>query len=407
MPALAILARRGLPGRGRSVVVAGIAVLTAWLALSTLWSTVHTDTATAAVALLVTTCVGFYLSVSFSVLELVTLMVIGMQPGLLLSGWSIARHWAGSSDPSGNWVGIFFNRNSLGPPAVVAAAGVLVLVAVLVRRRPFLWWGGVVLLLAVCVFDLRLERHGDSATSWMVLAVFAGSWTLWQIAGLVVRRRDERRPIRSTWKLGVGYLCCVAVITVTALVERNRVSAWFGRPPGFDGRGLHWSANWLGIKDRPVFGWGWLAAWHTPQFRVRLNSEIANDIWSHSAYFDLVLGGGVIAGVIFAAIVIAAFTGLADMAVRVPVLGAFPIAMATAILVADTQESFVIGNHFLWALLVASLCAPYASQRRRSVDNIIGPGSAGGRRASTRRYADGEDDPALASCTTASSKDQQ
>ena len=365
MPALALLARRGLPGRGRAVVVAGIVVLVGWLSLSTVWSTVHIDTATAVVALVATTCFGLYLAVSYSSLELVTLIVIGMQAGLLVSGWSVARHWQGSRDPIGNWVGIFFNRNSLGPPAVIASAGVVVLVAVLVRRRPPLWWCGVAVLLAVGAFDLRLQLHGDSATSWMVLAVFVGSWTLWQIAGIIARRvRDDGR-IRSARTLGIGYFCVVSVVTVTALVERNRVSAWLGRPPEFDGRGLHWSANWAGVQDRPFFGWGWLAAWHTPEFRVRLSPEIANDIWSHSAYFDLLLGGGVVAAGIFVAIVVAAFAGLADMALRVPLIGALPVALATAILVANTQESFIIGNHFLWALLVAALCAqPWAANGR-------------------------------------------
>ena len=80
MPALALLARRGLPGRGRSVVVGGIVVLAGWLSLSTVWSTLPTDTATAIVAFVATTCFGLYLASSFSSLELVTLVVIGMQP---------------------------------------------------------------------------------------------------------------------------------------------------------------------------------------------------------------------------------------------------------------------------------------------------------------------------------------
>ena len=158
----------------------------------------------------------------------------------------------------------------------------------------------------------------------MVLAVFAGSWTLWQIAGAIARRAGPNHQIRSAHGFGIIYICAVALVTVTALVERNRVSDWFGRPPGFDGRGLHWAANWAGVKDRPYFGWGWLAAWHTPEFQVRISPEIATDIWSHSAYFDLVLGGGVVAAVIFVAIVVAAFAGLADMALRVPLIGALP-----------------------------------------------------------------------------------
>jgi hypothetical protein len=76
--------------------------------------------------------------------------------------------------------------------------------------------------------------------------------------------------------------------------------------------------------------------------------------WSHNGYHDLLLGGGVLAAVLFALYLWFA-SGEFD---RVGVAVALPrMALAVFVLAAATQESFFVGSHFLWALLVASLAA--------------------------------------------------
>jgi len=80
--------------------------------------------------------------------------------------------------------------------------------------------------------------------------------------------------------------------------------------------------------------------------------------WSHSGYMDLLLGGGFIAAILF--------VGYIWLASETPktesLLLTLPrVALGGFVLIAASQESFFIGSHFLWALLVASMASP-ASQ---------------------------------------------
>jgi hypothetical protein len=105
-----------------------------------------------------------------------------------------------------------------------------------------------------------------------------------------------------------------------------------------------------------------LAAWATPEFRVHLPASLAQETWSHSAYLDLLLGAGVLAVIPFAMAVGAGFWRAGLVALDRPSLGsAWPIALGTLVLVAATQESFIVGSHFLWLLCVGALAAASGS----------------------------------------------
>jgi len=74
--------------------------------------------------------------------------------------------------------------------------------------------------------------------------------------------------------------------------------------------------------------------------------------WSHSGYMDLLLGGGFVAAILF--------VGYIWLASETPktesLLLTLPrLALGGFVLIAATQESFFIGSHFLWALLVSCL----------------------------------------------------
>jgi O-antigen ligase len=77
--------------------------------------------------------------------------------------------------------------------------------------------------------------------------------------------------------------------------------------------------------------------------------------WSHNGYHDLLLGGGVLAGLLFAGLSLVAIRSC-DMAQNWRE-SAPRLLMVCFVLAAATQESFFIGSHFLWALLIASLFA--------------------------------------------------
>jgi O-antigen ligase len=145
---------------------------------------------------------------------------------------------------------------------------------------------------------------------------------------------------------------------VLALLAR-----WFGRftrPFGIGGRENLWMASVDGFLERPLFGWGWMAAWESLTFFPRelwLWRERTGP-WSHSSYYDIALGGGVVAVVLFASFVAASLGGHRRLAAGRR-LGSIYAGLAVLVLAASTQESFVIGNHVLLALLVGALTGPW------------------------------------------------
>jgi O-antigen ligase len=74
--------------------------------------------------------------------------------------------------------------------------------------------------------------------------------------------------------------------------------------------------------------------------------------WSHNAYLDVLLGGGVFAVFIFAAAVLWGVYRLVPTNNGNPI-ESWSIAFIFFYLAMCTQESFIIGNHFLWMLFVA------------------------------------------------------
>jgi hypothetical protein len=115
-----------------------------------------------------------------------------------------------------------------------------------------------------------------------------------------------------------------------------------------------WSQNWSGFLEKPIQGWGWMAARYTDEFfRQGIWWGGFRTEWSHSGYHDVLLGGGVIAGVLLLTMI---YFGLAS-SVRVNESWSEGIQVVTVgfVLIVATQESFFIGSHFIWALLIAAL----------------------------------------------------
>ncbi len=109
-----------------------------------------------------------------------------------------------------------------------------------------------------------------------------------------------------------------------------------------------------------------MAAWRTPEF-LRLGFPPPDWVnsWSHNGYHDIVLGGGVVAGAIFGAYLLLGWSGIGRRPLR---SGALDMLTATFVLVAASQESFFVGSHFLWALLVATLSRSSLSHTQATVE---------------------------------------
>jgi O-antigen ligase len=153
----------------------------------------------------------------------------------------------------------------------------------------------------------------------------------------------------------VSFIALAAMCSWFAIQFQSKVLQAFGETVTFNGRSEIWKYSWNGFLERPLLGWGWLSAWRSWAFmRMDLWWTVEGVSWSHNAYLDLLLGGGVLAVLLFAAAVLWGIYRLIPSN-RGNATQSWPIAFIFFYLAMCTQESFIIGNHFLWMLFVAVL----------------------------------------------------
>ena len=296
-----------------------------------------------------------YLARSFSLLEQLILVVVAMQPGLVWSRYAIANGWSNSIDQNGNWVGIYFNRNSLAPVAMVSCLAASALLWIVVLRRGKNWPIPLIAVLVdVVLFGAVMLFHSRSNTSVGGAVVFAAVWAFWTVVRSLVRRK--RLTSQSLQRFVYPLFIVSATVLAWATVKLQSVLLGvFGETVNFNGRSAIWQYSWTGFLDRPLIGWGWMSAWRTPPFLRRdLWWSFVNTGWSHSGYMDILLGGGIVAAIIF---IIAMLWGVYRHLVQTEteIASQWTPAIMFFVLATATQESFFIGNHFLWLLFVAAV----------------------------------------------------
>ena len=355
IPALILLGYRRVPRSSLIGPVGLLGLFCIWMWLSTVWATLGQHTIVEATTLCVTFLTGVYLARSFSLLEQLILVVVAMQPGLLWSRYAIANGWSNSVDQTGDWAGIYFNRNSLAPVAMVSflAASTLLWI-VIMRRGKKLPITLIAILVDVALFAAVTVFHTRSNTSVGGALAFFGVWVFWTITRSMTRRSIiEVDFVRHRlYPLFVGL---ILLFTWCAIQFQSIVLGIFGENYNFNGRLWMWRFSWTGFLDRPWLGWGWMSAWRTDIFLTRDKwwAFAASD-WSHSSYMDILLGGGVLAAALFVGTIV--WSGYRNLdLVRTTTAGQWNFAMMFFILSVATQESFIIGNHFLWVLLVAAV----------------------------------------------------
>jgi O-antigen ligase len=355
IPALVLVSRQKFTMRDARGPLGLLAIFCVWLVATTLWATNGQHSAVESVSLLTTFICGVYFAKRFTLTEKLAVIVVAMQPGLLLSRYAIANDWNMSQSGEGFWVGIYFNRNSLAPVAMVSVVSALALLyVVFIKRDDKLRIYKLCVLANVVLFGLVVAVRTQSNTPFGGLVTFVAVLSFWEVA----RRSPLRKHLgdtRQTNKVYAGFIALAALCSWFAIQFQSKVLQAFGETVTFNGRSEIWKYSWNGFLERPLLGWGWLSAWRSWAFmRMDLWWTVEGVSWSHNAYLDLLLGGGVLAVLLFAAAVlwgvyrlIPSHTGDATEA--------WPIAFIFFYLAMCTQESFIIGNHFLWMLFVAIL----------------------------------------------------
>lgn len=355
IPALMMLSRRGLSREMFRGPITMLIALTTWMLASTIWTNLSRYTIVEAISFAVTAATGLYMAQSFSVRKQILLVFSAMHLGVMYSYFAVKLSWPETIDAEGNWAGVYFNRNSLAPVAMLgllSAAIVLYLVVKEVRGnlRPPL----IAICLVLVAIDGAVYLRSGSSTSVGAAVVFLFVGAFWTLT----RWFKHTRQVPTSDIQRVVYPTFVGVMLVFAWIGfryQQLIIGWFGKADFFNGRSALWHFSWTGVLERPVVGWGWQAAWSTPEFLKR-------DLWwttigaqfSHNGFLEILLGGGFIAGLMF--LVFVMWSGWVRVSsVCKEELGQWSFALAAFILVANSQEVFIIGNHFLWVLLVASL----------------------------------------------------
>jgi exopolysaccharide production protein ExoQ len=327
--------------------------LMVWLGLSVLWSTLARQSLPQFVALVLTTIFGMYLATQFSALALWRVIATAMTLGLGFSLLAIWRSWDAATDTEEQyWIGLYYNRNSLAP---VAAIGLLASLGVVVtswRTAKHVWIDRFLAAVLSGVAVLVLWQSA-SRTSPFALVVALAALLVWLLIRSVFTRFGSVRHYKSFVATITLVVIGLGVFIALRSVDDLNVS---GETATFNSRAGLWSQNWSGFLEKPWLGWGWMAARYTVDFYRQGVWWAAFDTeWSHNGYHDLLLGGGVLAGLLFAGVVLVAIRSC-DLAQRWEE-SAPRLLMVCFVLAAATQESFFIGSHFLWALLIASLFA--------------------------------------------------
>lgn len=355
VPGLMLLARRGLQRdfvRGPFLLLIG---LLAWMAASTTWTNLSRYTSVDSLALAVTAGAGLYVGSRFSSRQLVVMMWAAMQIGVLFSYYAVKQGWTESVDGEGNWTGIYFNRNSLGPVAMLGLITGCAVTVSLWRLKSLRYGRQLMLPVGVLiVLDVVVYVRSGSSTSIGAAVVATIACVLWVVIGRW--HQATSAPIRAIRR--VVYPAFVVFTLVFAWVGfryQTIIVGWFGKADFFNGRSALWHYSWTGFLDRPFLGWGWRAAWSTPEFLKRdLWWTTAGASWSHNGFLEILLGGGIVGGLLFAGYILWAGERTIATVVSIP-SESWRVAMAMFVLIACTQEVFIIGNHFLWLLLVAVL----------------------------------------------------
>jgi len=354
LPALALLARRIDAKWLRNNGVRMLCAFLGWLAICSMTSTLARKSIPDFTALLLTSVFGLYLARSFRLKAIWSIVTVATSAGVMVSTLAAYRLWDGAVNLQQDyWIGIYFNRNSLAPVAAMAIIGCFGVVTTFRWRktpRSIVVAALLAIALAYSVQALVQSRSRTSLAALAVAAILAGMWSLtqWGIQRFLVSSSVRRFSLPTLLLLfGFGVWASFYFLSGTSEIDREVTS--------FNSRGALWSQAWSGVLAKPVLGWGWLAAWHVREFweQGQWWSVWGENDWSHSGYFDVMLGGGFPAAALFLMFVLFSshylglWSSLRDAVAQVLLLG--------FVLTAATQESFFVGSHFLWALLIAVL----------------------------------------------------
>ena len=353
LPALFLLGRRANPLLLWKSAESCLVALVGWILITSVMSDFGTYAIGNAVkgALCVTT--GLYFATSFSRHQQLIIVSVATHVGVLVSRFAIARKWPESIYERQEWSGIYVNPNLLGPVAAVACISLLFVVAPVYRKVPRQWRFAVgVVVVDIAVFDLIVLFQTKAFTSILsTIVVFMIGASAFGVNQVIARDAHKQ-----WWRNSVAVLSGGLVVSMVVLYKFSSLVNGKLLPKSvLQERIFAWDFSWTGFLERPLFGWGSGVAWSNQIFR-RLDFywTVENIGHSHSAYFDVLLSGGLLAGLLFCAYLAFALYRMMNL-VHPQQTDVVRLGLVFFCLSAALFEPFLVTNYFLWPILVMAL----------------------------------------------------
>ena len=353
LPALFLLGRRANPLLLWKSAESCLVALVGWILITSVMSDFGTYAIGNAVkgALCVTT--GLYFATSFSRHQQLIIVSVATHVGVLVSRFAIARKWPESIYERQEWSGIYVNPNLLGPVAAVACISLLFVVAPVYRKVPRQWRFAVgVVVVDIAVFDLIVLFQTKAFTSILsTIVVFMIGASAFGVNQVIARDAHKQ-----WWRNSVAVLSGGLVVSMVVLYKFSSLVNGKLLPKSvLQERIFAWDFSWTGFLERPLFGWGSGVAWSNQIFRrLELYWTVENIGHSHSAYFDVLLSGGLLAGLLFCAYLVFALYRMMNL-VHPQQTDVVRLGLVFFCLSAALFEPFLVTNYFLWPILVMAL----------------------------------------------------
>jgi len=353
LPALFLLGRRANPLLLWKSAESCLVALVGWILITSVMSDFGAYAIGNAVKGVLCVTTGLYLATSFSRHQQLIIVSLATHVGVLVSRFAIARNWPESIYERQEWSGMYVNPNLLGPVAAVACISLLFVVAPLYRKIPRQWRFAVgVVVIDVAVFDLIVLFHTKAFTSILsTIVVFTIGASAFGVNQVIAR--DARK---QWWRSSVAVLSGGLVVSMVVLYKfSSLVNGTLLPKSALQERIFAWDFSWTGFLERPLFGWGSGVAWSNQIFRrLDLYWTVENIGHSHSAYFDVLLSGGLLAGLLFCAYLVFALYRMMNQ-VHPQQTDVIRLGLIFFCLSAALFEPFLVTNYFLWPILVMAL----------------------------------------------------
>jgi len=353
LPALFLLGRRANPSLILKSAESFLIALVAWFFATSVLSDfgAYAVGNSIKVALCVTT--GLYLASSFTRNQQMIIVALATQTGVFISRFAIAQNWPEAIYELREWSGIYVNPNLLGPVAAIACISLLFAVVPHYKRIPRRWRFAVgVVVFDLAVFNLIVLFNTKAFTSIFSTIV---ALTIAVIA-FAINRVSPAENRKRWWANSVVLLSGGLVASMVLLYRFSSIVNGKLIPKSvLQERIFAWDFSWTGFLERPWTGWGQGVSWSNQIFRrLDLYWTVENIGHSHSAYFDILLSGGIVAGVLFSAYLCAGLFRFAKL-VNPQESDVFRLALAFFCLSASLFEPFIATNYFLWPILVMAI----------------------------------------------------